>query len=148
VVLIATGRFSQGLKTIKAMLEVLTDHGRLFTRYLLEVSLAEIYFQIATSARRLGFWATVKNLGFILKEVPFAKRKAKACLTQVIQIGKEVGAKGFVQGHAWLNLGLLHHQNGRQELAKECLGEAQGILAQCNSEMSPQQIQQALAAMR
>jgi hypothetical protein len=87
--MIATGRFSQGLKMIKAMLEVLMDHGRLFTRYLLEVSSAEIYFQTATSTRRFEFWATVKNLGFILKEVPFAKRKAQACLTQVLQVGKE-----------------------------------------------------------
>jgi class 3 adenylate cyclase/tetratricopeptide (TPR) repeat protein len=148
VILIGAGRFSRGLQMIKAGIEVLTQSGRLFTRYLLEVSLAEIYFQMTTSTRRLGLWATVKNLGFILKEMPFVKRKAQACLTQVIQVGKDVGATGFVQGHAWLNLGLLHQQNGRHELAKKCLGEAQQILAQCNSESCSQQIQQALAAMR
>lgn len=147
MVLIATGRFSRGLKMIKAGLEVLTDHGRLFTRYLLEVSLAEIYFQMATSARRFGLWTAIKNPGFILKEVPFAKRKATAYLNKSIQVGKEVGARGFVQGRALLNLGLLHHQNGRKEQARECLDEAQRILAQCNSETSSQKIQQALAAM-
>jgi tetratricopeptide (TPR) repeat protein len=96
--------------------------------------LAEIYFQMATRTRPLGVWPVVKNLGFILKEVPFAKRKAEAYLKKVIQIGKEVGAEGFVQGHALLNLGLLYQQNGRQELAQECLGEAQHILGQCNPE--------------
>jgi tetratricopeptide (TPR) repeat protein len=134
VVLIATGQFSRGLKRIVAGLRVFTDNGRLYSRYLLEISLAEIYFQMATRTRPLGVWPVVKNLGFILKEVPFAKRKAEAYLKKVIQIGKEVGAEGFVQGHALLNLGLLYQQNGRQELAQECLGEAQHILGQCNPE--------------
>ena len=107
VVLIATGQFSRGLKKIVAGLRVLTDNGRLYSRYLLEISLAEIYFQMATRTRRLGLWAAVKNLGFILKEVPFAKRKAEAYLHKIIQVGKEMGARGFVQGHALLNLGLL-----------------------------------------
>jgi hypothetical protein len=107
VVLIAAGQFFRGLHMIEAGLRGLTKNGRLFSRYLLEISLAEIYFQIATRARRLGVWAAVKNLGFILKEVSFAKRKGKAYLNQIIQVGKEVGARGFVQGHAWLNLGLL-----------------------------------------
>jgi tetratricopeptide (TPR) repeat protein len=144
VVLIATGQFSRGLKLIKAELGELTDSGRLFTRYLIEVSLAEIYFQMATSSRRFGLWVAVKNLGFILKEVPFARRKAKAYLTGVIEVGKVAGARGFVQGHALLNLGLLHQQNGMQEQAKECLVEAQRIFSQCESEMSSQQIQRAL----
>lgn len=148
MVLIAAGQLSRGLRRIKAGLRVLTDNGRLYSRYLLEFSLAEIYFQMATRARPLGLWAAVKNLGFILKEVPFAKRKAKDYLNRIIQVGQEVGAKGFVHGHALLNLGLLHQQNGRQEQAKECLQEAQRIFGQCNSEMSSRQIKQALAAMR
>ena len=131
VVLIATGQFSRGLKKIVAGLRVFADSGRLYSSYLLEISLAEIYFQMATRTRRLELWTAVKNMGFILKEVPFAKRKAKIYLNKVIQIGKEVGAEGFVQGHALLNLGLLHQQNGRQEAAKECLDEAQRILGQC-----------------
>jgi class 3 adenylate cyclase/tetratricopeptide (TPR) repeat protein len=147
VVLIATGHFSRGLKMIKAALVGLTHSGRLFTRYLVELCLAEIYFQIATRVRPLSLWSAFKNLGFIMKEVAFARRKAIAYLNSVIKVGKEVGAKSFAQGRAWLNLGLLHQHCGRQELAKECLDEAQQILCQCNSEMSSLQIRQALAAM-
>lgn len=147
VVLITTGQFSRGLKMIKAELVELTHSGRLFTRYLVEVCLAEIYFQIATRARPLDLWSAFKNPGFIMKEVPFARRKAIAYLNSVIRVGKEVGARSFAHGHALLNLGLLHQQNGRLELAKECLHEAQRIFGQCNSEISSQEMQQALAAM-
>jgi class 3 adenylate cyclase/tetratricopeptide (TPR) repeat protein len=147
VVLIATGQFSRGLKMIKAELVELAHSGRLFTQYLVELCLAEIYFQIATRARPLGLWSAFKNLGFIMKEVPFARRKAIAYLNRLIRVGKEVGTRSYAHGLAWLNLGLLHQQNGRLELAKECLQEAQRIFGQCNSEISSQQMQRALAAM-
>jgi class 3 adenylate cyclase/tetratricopeptide (TPR) repeat protein len=147
VVLIAAGQLSRGLKGTKAGLRVLSATGRFYSRYLVEIGLAEIYFQIATHTQRLKFWSAIKNLGFILKEVPFARRKAKAYLNQVKQVGEAVGAVGFVHGHALLNLGLLHQQCGSQKQAKECLVEAQCLLSQCNSETSAKKIQQALAAM-
>jgi hypothetical protein len=46
-------------------------------------------------------------LGFILKEVPFARRKAETYLRKIIQVGQEIGASGFMQSHAALNLELL-----------------------------------------
>jgi class 3 adenylate cyclase/tetratricopeptide (TPR) repeat protein len=146
-VMIATGQFSRGLKMIKSDLEELTDSGRLLTRYLVEVCLAEIYFQMATHARSFDMWSIIKNLGFILKEVPFAKRKAKVYLNKVIRVGKEVGTRSFVHGQALLNLGLLYQLNGSKEQALVCLSEAQQILAQCQSESHSQQVRQALAAM-
>ena len=111
-VLMANGQFSRGLKMIEAGVRVLTNNGRLLCRYFLEFTLAEIYFQMATRPRRLGFWPIIKNLGFILKEAPFARRKAEAYLSKFIQDGKEIGAGGFMQSHAALNLELLHQDKG------------------------------------
>ena len=148
VVLIATGHFSQGLKMIKAELTGLTDSGRLFARYLVELCLAEIYFQMATRARPLGFWPAFKNLGFIMKEVPFARRKALAYLNSVIGVGKDVGARSFAHGRALFDLGMLYQLNGKKQQAQECLAETQHILSQCNSETYAQRVQQALAAIR
>ena len=62
---------------------------------------------MATRSQRLGFWPVVKNLGFILKEAPFARRKAEAYLSKIIRVGQEIGAGGFMQSHAALNLELL-----------------------------------------
>ena len=63
-VLIAKGQFSRGLKMIKAGVRVFTSNGRLFTRYFLEFSLAEIYFQMATRAGVSGFglWSRIWGL--------------------------------------------------------------------------------------
>ena len=108
----ANGQFSQGLRIIEAGLQEFTDTGRLLSRYFLEFTLAEIYFQMATRPRRLGFWSILKNLGSILKEVPFSRRKAEAYLSKFIQDGKEIGAGGFMQSHAARHLELLHPAKG------------------------------------
>ncbi len=147
VVMIAAGQFSRGLKMIVKGLRAFSANDRFYSRYLVEIGLAEIYFQIATRTQPFKFWSTVKNLGFILKEVPLAKRKAKAYLNKIIQVGKEVEARGYVQGHALLNLGLLHQRNGKQYQARECLVEAQHIFSQCNSETGSQQVRQALTTL-
>jgi class 3 adenylate cyclase/tetratricopeptide (TPR) repeat protein len=107
VVLMARGQYSRGMKMITEASRVLNKNGRFVSLYFLEFALAEIYFQMATYKRRLGFKAILKNLGFILKEVPFARRKAEAYLRKIIQVGQEIGASGFMQTHAALNLELL-----------------------------------------
>jgi tetratricopeptide (TPR) repeat protein len=117
VVLIAKGEFSRGLKVIKAESAELRHSGRLLTHYLVELCLAGIYFQIATRARPLDLWSAFKNLGFIMKEVPFARRKAIAYLNSVIRVGKEVGTRSFAHGRALLDLELLL---GRPK----CIGKA------------------------
>ncbi len=108
----AKGQFSRGLKMIEAGARVLTKNGRFLSLYFLEFTLAEIYFQMATRPWRLGFWSILKNLGFILKEVPFARRKAEAYLSKFIQDGKEIGAGGFMQSQAAHQLELLHPAKG------------------------------------
>jgi len=107
VVLMARGQYSHGMKMITEAVRVLTKNGRFVSLYFLEFALAEIYFQMATRRRRIGFWPIVKNLGFILKEVPFARRKAETYLRKIIQVGQEIGAGGFMQSHAVHNLELL-----------------------------------------
>jgi hypothetical protein len=52
-------------------------------------------------------------LGFLLKEAPFARRKAEIYLTKVIQVGQEIGAGGYMQRHAALNLEILR-SNGKK----------------------------------
>jgi tetratricopeptide (TPR) repeat protein len=107
VVLIAEGLYSMGMKIINQMVQILTKNGRFISLYFLEFALAEIYFQMATRRRRLGFKTIYKNLGFILKEALFARRNAETYLRKIIQVGQEIGANGFMPSHAALNLELL-----------------------------------------
>ena len=97
--------------------------------------------------RILRFVDVVKNLGFIITGLPFAGRKAESYLNKTIEVGREVGVQGILQGQAYLDLGLLHKMNGRKEQARACLGEALQILEQCESEIFLQRAQEALASL-
>jgi tetratricopeptide (TPR) repeat protein len=107
VVLMARGHYSRGMKMVTEAVRGFTKNGRFISLYFVEFALAEIYFQMATLRRRLGFWTICKNLGFMLKEVPFARRKAENYLRKIIQVGQEIGASGYMQSHAARNLELL-----------------------------------------
>jgi class 3 adenylate cyclase/tetratricopeptide (TPR) repeat protein len=109
--LMAGGQYSRGMKMITEAARAFTENGRFVSLYFLEFALAEIYFQMASQRPRLGFWTIIKNLGFILKEVPFARHKAETYLRRIIQVGQEIGATGFMQNHAAHNLELLRRLN-------------------------------------
>ncbi len=109
-VLMAQGFFSRGMEMITEATRVFTENGRFVSLYFLEFALAEIYFQMATRRQRLGFWTIIKNLGFILKEVPFARHKAETYLRKILQVGREIGAGGYMQSHAEHNLEILERE--------------------------------------
>jgi class 3 adenylate cyclase/tetratricopeptide (TPR) repeat protein len=116
VVLMARGLYSRGMKIITEALRVFTENERFVSLYFLEFALAEIYFQMVTRGRRLGIRTIFKNLGFILKEVPFARRQAETYLRKIIRVGQEIGASGFMQSQAALNLELMRKR-------PECTGQ-------------------------
>jgi class 3 adenylate cyclase/tetratricopeptide (TPR) repeat protein len=107
VVLMAAGQYSRGMRMVTEAVRIFTKDGRFVSLYFLEIALAEIYFRMATRRQRPGFRAIFKNLGFFLREVPFARRKAETYLRKIIQRGQEIGATGFMQTHAAHNLELL-----------------------------------------
>jgi class 3 adenylate cyclase/tetratricopeptide (TPR) repeat protein len=112
--LMAGGQYSRGLKLITEAARAFTEGGRFISLYFLEFALAEIYFLMASQRPRLGLWTIIKNLGFILKEVPFAGQKAEMYLRRIIRVGQEIGARGFMQSHAAHNLELLQRLPGKK----------------------------------
>ena len=76
-VLFAGGQFSRGLKMIKEGVRVFTNNGRLLSLYLLEFSFGGDLLPDGDTQPAHRVLARVKNLGFILKEAPFARRRAE-----------------------------------------------------------------------
>ena len=86
-----------------------------------------------------------KNIGFLVKNVPFAGKKAEDHFSKAIEVAKEIGAKGF-QGLACFNLGLLHKAKKRTEQARKCITEAVQLYEQCEAETYLKQAKEALAS--
>ena len=74
----------------------------------------------------------VKNIGFLIKHVPFAAKKAEAHFNKAIELMNEIGAKGLI-GPAYLSLAKFYIATKRSEEVKEItcriFGEVSRIVA-------------------
>jgi len=86
----------------------------------------------------------LKNVGFLIKTVPFAHKKAEDHLNKAVEVAKEIGAKNIL-GQAYFSLGQLHKFKGKTDKAGQCISEAISAFGECEAEVF---LKQAHAAMK
>jgi class 3 adenylate cyclase/tetratricopeptide (TPR) repeat protein len=145
VLLIAKGRMSQGLELLAEGQRTFLENGRrcMYARF--EHALGKVYSQIVEGSGSVNFPTIAKNIGFVIKNVPFAGKRAEDHFNKAIEVAKETGMKGIL-GHAYLDLGLLYGMKGKTEQAKKCLSEAIRIFEQTEAEGFLKQAKEALAS--
>ncbi len=146
LVSIAKGEMGQGLKMIEETLLACHENQRRCWHAIIEHALGQVYLQIVDKSAAVSLTTMAKNVGFILKNVPSAAKKAEEHFNRAIEAAKEIGAKGTL-GQAYLDLGRLHKAKGRSNKARECFVEAVDILEQCQSEMFLKQAKEALSSL-
>ncbi len=110
-----------------------------------EYILGEVNLQIATGPKpSLSIMA--KNIGFLVKNVPFATKKAEEHFNKAIELFKEIGVKGFL-GQVYLSLGLLYKASRRTDQARQCLLEAINLFQECEAEGWLKQANEALDSL-
>ena len=110
-----------------------------------EYILGAVHSQIAAGPRP-SLSIVVKNIGFLVKTVPFATKKVEEHFNKAIELLKEIGAKGFL-GLSILSLGLLYQSSKRNEDARQSILEAVNILEECEAEAYLKQAREALESL-
>jgi len=146
VVIIAKGNMSQGLKMIEDALKTFIREERKYFIALTEHIIGKIYSQIVEGAGPISPLSIAKNIGFLVKNVPFADKKAESHFNKAIEVAKEIGAKSLL-GPLYLDLGLLHKAKKRTDKARECLSEAIQIFEQCEAEVYLKQAKEVLGSL-
>jgi class 3 adenylate cyclase/tetratricopeptide (TPR) repeat protein len=145
-VTVAKGNMSQGLKMLEETRRVFLENERRRFYAQTEYVLGRVYLQIVEGSRQVNLSSMAKNIGFLVKKVPFASQKAEAHFGKAIEVAKEIGAKGM-QGQAYLDLGLLHKTKKRVHRARDCISEAIQLLEECEAEVILKQAKKALASL-
>jgi class 3 adenylate cyclase/tetratricopeptide (TPR) repeat protein len=141
-VLIAKGNMKQGAELLEQAQETFISNQRRMWYALSEYFLGEVNSQIATGPKpSLSIMA--QNFSFLVKNFPFAGKKAEEHLNKAIELLQEIGAKGFL-GRAYLSLGLLYKANKRSDQARQCILEAIKIFQECETEVYLKQANEAL----
>ena len=93
-----------------------------------------------------SFFILARNIGFMVKNIPAAGKKAEEHFKRAIEVAKEIGANSWM-AMAYLDLGLLHKAKKRNDQARKCISEAIELFEQCEAEVYLQQAKEALASL-
>jgi class 3 adenylate cyclase/tetratricopeptide (TPR) repeat protein/energy-coupling factor transporter ATP-binding protein EcfA2 len=146
VLLIAKGQMNQGLGLVEDAQRECLENGRKYLYALSYYLLGKLYLQIVEGAAPVSVSLVLKNIGFLIKNVPFAKQKATENFKKTIEIAGEIGAKGLM-GMAYLDLSLLHKAKSEKDKAKECISMATRLFEECDAETYLAQAKEVLESL-
>jgi tetratricopeptide (TPR) repeat protein len=146
LILLSKGDLAKGMSIIDDLQQFHLKNDYRYRYATFEYMLGRFYLQIVQRAGPKSLSLIAKNIGFLIKNVPFADKKAESNFNQAIEVAKEIGAKGIL-GQAYLYLGLLHKAKNRTSLAKGCISEAIKVFELYGAEIYLQQAKEALASL-
>jgi class 3 adenylate cyclase/tetratricopeptide (TPR) repeat protein len=147
VIDITEGHLAKGLHTLEAIQKEHLSNDRKYIYAVGEYLIGKIYAQLGTAPLGTGSQASfpvMRNLGFLLKNLPFARRKAEERFKKSLALAEEIGAHS-VAGTASLDLGLLYQFMGKKVQSRDCLEKARQHLEYCEADSL---LRQAAAALR
>jgi tetratricopeptide (TPR) repeat protein len=145
--LFALGNVKEGIALTEKALRTLFESKSLWRYAQGNYLMGRVYSKIAQGGDgKKDFSFLIKNIGFLMKTLPFAHKKAAEHLNIAIKTAGEIGAKSIL-GQAYLELGQLHHTKGKAEKARECINHAIDAFEKCEADVFLKQAREALAAL-
>ncbi len=145
-VLISNGQMSAGLKLLEDGKQELYKSGSRFYYLLCEYVIAKVFAQIAEKAEPIPLSKIAKNVGFLVKNVPFARKKAKLHLKKVISLAEEMESKP-ITGSACLDLGILYMLLKKKNQANKYVSKAMRLFDECGSDVYLKQARNVLKSL-
>lgn len=147
IVMITKGDVARGINIVKNIIQQYSENGSRWRYAAMNHMLGRVYSQIAQGGGgEKSFSFLLKNIGFLIKTVPFAARKAEGYLHTAIETAKEIGAKS-VLGQAYFDLGKLHKAKRRLADARTCISQAVQSFEECEADVYLKQAREALASL-
>jgi class 3 adenylate cyclase/tetratricopeptide (TPR) repeat protein len=147
IVMITKGDVARGIHIVESIIQRFLENGDRYRYATMNHLLGKVYSQIAQGGggeKSLSF--LLKNIGFLIRAVPFAARKAEGYFQTAIETAKEIGAKS-VLGQAYLDLGKLHKAKGRLADARTCISRAVQSFEECEADVYLKQAREVLASL-
>jgi class 3 adenylate cyclase/tetratricopeptide (TPR) repeat protein len=148
VVAISTGYLTQGMNMVLSGQKSMLENQARWRYSITELVLGEIFLNISLRKKiHLNLSLLVREFCFLLKNVPFAGRRAEQHYKAAIESAKAIGANG-IQGQAYLGLGRLHAAKKKRDRSVECLSIAIQIFEECEAKAYLEETKKALASVK
>jgi len=131
VIQITEGKMAYGLDRLIKIQDTCLERGNKTFWLVIELIIGQIYLEmIAGPKPSIGI--LFRNVGFLLKNVPIAAKRAEFHLNNTVETAKEIGSLGFM-GQAYFSLGRLYKAKKRIESAKEQFLNALRVFKECEA---------------
>ena len=111
-----------------------------------ELIFGELFSAMACRKTHASFASVVKNIGFLVKTLPFARQKAEDHYKKAIASAQKVGAQAM-EGQAHLGLGKLYSNTGNKDKARDCFSSAIQLFERCGAETFLKKAHECLSAL-
>jgi class 3 adenylate cyclase/tetratricopeptide (TPR) repeat protein len=146
LVTIAKGDLGKGMNKFQETRQVWLGKERRCLYAASEYMLANFYSKIGQGDGTVRLPMIIKNIGFLLRNFPFAGKKAEMHFMNSINIAKAIGAKSTL-GNSYLGLGLLYKERGKKDPARDYITKAIQVFDQCGIETYLRKAKEALASL-
>jgi class 3 adenylate cyclase/tetratricopeptide (TPR) repeat protein len=143
IAMVAKGHLYQGIRMVEDVIQAYIENENKYRYAFFNFLLGKVYLQILRGGEKKNILFLVKNIGFLIRTVPFAHKKAEDHLNKAVEVAKEIGAKNIL-GQAYFNLGQLHKFKGKTDKARECISEAISAFEECEADVFLKQAHTAL----
>lgn len=147
VLQISQGNLNLGLGIVEQAAKILLESDSRYRYVTANHTMGKVYARLALGESDKSLSLIAKNIGFLVKNVPSAGRKAEAYYRKAIEVAKEIGANGTL-GQVYLDLGRLQQGKKRGAQAAECFAKAFDAFTRCNATAYRKVAEESLASLR
>ena len=132
-IMMLNGKPAQGLKLLSEITQNWQSIGNQYRYAVGELSLGKFYQQVVNSKQASNPLRLIKNLGFIIRVVPFARKRAEKHLNNAVKQAEQMGAR-MILGQAYLGLGQLYRAAGDPQKTKDFIARSIRAFEQCEAD--------------
>ena len=147
VVLVSEGKFTQGFRMLKGARKKWLDQSAPWRYTFSELIFGELFSAMALRKMPISFTGIVKNIGFLAKNLPFARQKAEKHYKGALISAQKIGARAM-EGQAQLGLGKLYRETGHRDKAPDCFSSAIKFFEVCEAETFLKKAREALSSLK
>jgi class 3 adenylate cyclase/tetratricopeptide (TPR) repeat protein len=140
------GELAKGIRLGEKIKRIYLKKGSKYRAANIDLFYGKIYLQMVERSRPMTASFLLKNIRFLARNIPAAKRKSEYHFNQAINLANEIGAKGIV-GQSHLGLGKLFAIRKNPGEAKEHFSKAIEIFKDTGAEVFLQQTEDALQSL-
>ena len=129
VVIIDKGQMNRGMEMLTDALETSAQNDRTWVNAFAHYLTGKVYLQIVEKSKPLPLGTILKNIGFILKNVPGAAKKAETHFSRAIALFEKMKANGLL-GHIHFDMAQLQKARGKPDAARRHLESAREVFEQ------------------